>query len=297
MRCFSTVAHFAFVVGCSTLLTRATAVSAEELSSTDAIPAAVTTVNKPVPLTPSAKAPHPLDAVLKFARAESGYLTRHVQSWTCRLTKRERIDGELQENNFLDFELQEELRDATGITRPMRLFLTFYAPSEVKGRKVLFIEGQNQGKMLVRKGGKRFNYAIVRIEPNSESAQRESLVPITDMGFSRLLNRQIEVLESHARIDPTGENTKVQHFTNGKINNRPCEVIRITHEKKQSGLQFHEANMYIDNELHVPVRIDASDWPANADEPLPLIAEYTFTDLQLNVDFPEATFDEDRLKD
>jgi hypothetical protein len=239
---------------------------------------------------------HPLSAVMEFARAEKLYLRRKVQSVSCRLVKRERIEGKLQAFQFIDMELQEEIRNGDAVVRPMRVFLSFVSPSEVKGRKVLFIEGANKGKMLVRKGGRRFNYAVIRIEPMGENAQRESLVPVTELGFGRLLDRQIQVLASHAHVDPTGENTEVQHFTNAKINGRACEVIRVVHPKKQPGLTFHTANVYVDNELHLPVRIDASEWPEEPGGVCPVLAEYTYTDIRLNVDYPEATFDEDRLK-
>jgi hypothetical protein len=254
-----------------------------------------TSANKPVLPTPQVRPKrHPLAAVLKFARAEQGYLDRNVHSFSCRLSKRERIEEDLQDMQYLEMQFQEERRSGDGV-RPMRVYLAFLSPSEVKGRKVLFIEGQNGGKMLVRKGGKRFNYAVVKIDPLGEGAQRESMVPITDLGFGRLLGRQIEILESHARIDASGENTSVQHYTDAKINGRPCELLRITHARKQPGLQFHMANVYIDNQLHVPTRIDISGWPAAEGDSPPLIAEYTYTDLKLNVDFPESTFDPARL--
>jgi hypothetical protein len=150
--------------------------------------------------------------------------------------------------------------------------------------------------MLVRKGGKRFSYAVLRIEPDGESARRESLLPITELGFGRLLDRQIAVLKVHAQVDHSGENTEVRHIKEAKINGRRCEVVRVRHPLRQPGLTFHQANVFIDAELHLPVRIDASDWPATPGGECPLLAEYTYTNVQLNVNFPEATFDEPRLK-
>lgn len=272
---------------------------AEELlrpNTADKVESSIT-ANKPLVNDEVAIAPaHPLRAVIKYAQAERRYMQSHLQSVTCRLTKRERIEGELQKSQFIDLELEEAMLDGDVLVRPMRAFLSFLGPGEVTGRKVLFIEGANKGKMLVRKGGKRFNYAIVKVDPKSDMAQRESLVPITDLGFCRQLDRQIEVLKSHARIDPRGVNTTVEHGTDAKINGRLCEVIRVTHEERQPGLTFHRVNVFIDTELHIPVRIDAVDWPEEAGGKCPLLAEYTYTNVRLNVDLPEATFDEDRLK-
>jgi hypothetical protein len=272
---------------------------AEELLRSESahVAAGKITAHKPV-LAPAAELPlaHPIAAVIRFAEQEKQYLERKVHSVRCQVIKRERIDGELQEHQFLVMELEEQIRKDNAIERPMRVFLSFQAPAEVNGRKVLFVEGSNSGKMLVRKGGRRFSYAVLRIEPDGESARRESLLPITELGFGRLLDRQIAVLRSHAAIDPKGENTEVRHIKDAKINGRSCEVVRVRHPVRQPGLTFHQANVFIDAELHIPVRIDASDWPTAPGDECPLLAEYTYTNVQLNVNFPEATFDETRLK-
>jgi hypothetical protein len=271
----------------------------EEVSRSESTcPTAINATARLPELTAATEVPqsHPVAAVIRFARQEKEYLARTVRSVRCQVIKRERIQGELQERQFLVMELEEQIRNGDTIVRPMRVFLSFQSPAEVKGRKVLFVEGANSGKMLVRKGGKRFSYAVLRIDPDSESAQRESLLPITDLGFGRLLDQQIAVLKAHAKIDPTGENTEVRHIKDAKINGRRCEVVRVRHLIRQPGLTFHQANVFIDAELHIPVRIDASDWPTEPGGECPLLAEYTYTDVQLNVDFPESTFDEPRLK-
>src|SRR5690606_16761919 len=116
-----------------------------------------------------------------------------------------------------------------------------------------------------------------------EAAREETLVPVTEIGFNRLLGRMIEVLERHRLIDTAGDNTRAERIAGAKINNRPCTVIRITHPQRMNGLEFHVANVFVDDALHAPVRVDYSGWPKIAGNPAPLIAEYTYTDLQLNV--------------
>ncbi len=200
MRYFRSAGLLFLIGACGVLrLSLPTQGSAQELSRTEiARERHATTTNKLASNAVDEIAPaHPLMAVIKFARAEKGYLHRNVRSLSCRLVKRERIDGELQDYQYIKMELQEEIRSGNVVVRPMRAFLSFLGPSEVKGRK---------------------------------------------------------------------------------------------------GLTFHAANVYVDSEWHVPVRIDASDWPEEPAGACPLLAEYTYTDVQLNVDFSEATFDEDRLK-
>jgi hypothetical protein len=233
--------------------------------------------------------------VLKFAREEQAYLKRTVRDSTCRLIKRERIDGDLQDYFHIDMRVQEEVVRGETVTSPLRVSLSFLAPSSVAGRRVLYVAGENEGKMLVRKGGKRFSYVIVKLDTWGETAQRESLMPITELGFGRILDHMIEILTAHAAADPAGANTQVTFSKGAKVNGRLCNAIRIVHPQQHDELQFHIANVYVDAELHVPVRIDVCDWPTHEGAAAPLKAEYTYTNLQLNVNLPPSTFDRDVL--
>ncbi len=231
-----------------------------------------------------------LEGVIDYARREQAYLSATLEDFTCRLVKRERIDGILEEPQFIDMRVREEHRANGRVVQPLSIYLRFLAPANVAGRKVLYVAGQNDGKMLVRNGGRHFDYVLAKIEPWGEAAQKESLVPITETGFNRALGHMIEVLEKDMRIDPSGENTRVERIAGAKINGRKAHLIRIIHPKHQPGLEFHIANVFVDDELHVPVRVDYSGWSRLASQPPPLLAEYTYTDLKLNVGLVDGDF-------
>ena len=241
-------------------------------------------------------AQHPLTAVINYARREQKYLGETVRDFSCRLVKRERINGFLQEMHFIDMEVREGVYQDGRMVEPLSIYLHFLAPKTVVDRNVIYVEGQNDGKMLIRNGGKHFEYVVAQIDPNSDAARDETLVPLTDIGFDRLLSHMIDVLERHSTVDPTGSNTKAERIAGAKINNRPCTVIRITHPQRMTGLDFHIANVFVDDGLHAPVRVDYSSWPKIPGNPAPLIAEYTYTDLQLNTGLPDSAFSPARLR-
>jgi hypothetical protein len=249
--------------------------------------AATTALPKP----PTTDAPHPLTPVLEYARKEQAFLRNTVKGFTCRLVKRERIENTLQDYHYIDMEVREEIRSGERVEKPLSIFLKFLGPDDVAGRRVLYVEGQNEGKMVVRNGGRRFAHVVVKIDPRGERASRESLVPITEIGFEQLLSRMIVILETHARIDTTGENTQVRRIAGAKLDKRPCTVIRVTHPEKQVGLNFHEANVFVDDALHVPVRVDYSDWPEQPGAAPRLMAEYSYTSLELNPSLGDDRFD------
>lgn len=267
-------------------------VHAQQAGTVATTPAAATSaaVLRPAVTGPSPHFVHPLAWVLKFAHEERAYLQRAVRDFTCRVTKRERIEGELQDYYYIDMRVREQTSAGGRVTQPLSVLLKFLGPAHVEGRRALFIAGQNDNKLLVRKGGRRFAYMVVDIDPFGPSVMRESLVPITEIGFSHLLDRTIRTLQQDVAADPAGVNTIVEHITTATINGRPCQMLRITHPLRRDGLQFFSASMSIDSELHVPVRFDVYDWPAAPGKKPPLTAEFTYTNVTLNVNLDDASF-------
>ena len=272
-------------------------VHAQQAGAVAAAPASVAPASatsaevfRPAVAGPRPVADHPLARVLTFAHAERAYLKNTVRDFTCRVTKRERIDGELQDNYFIDMRVREQSSAGVQGAQPLSVFLEFLGPDHVEGRRALFVAGQHDNKLLVRKGGRRFGYVVMDIDPFGESVRRESLMPINEIGFSQLLDRTIRTLEQDVAADPSGDNTIVEHITTATINGRPCEMLRITHPRRRDGLQFFSASMCIDSELHVPVRFDVYDWPESPGQPPPLTAEFTYTNLTLNPNLDDANF-------
>jgi len=233
---------------------------------------------------------HPLAWVLKYARDERAYLQSAVRDFTCRVTKRERIEGELQEHHAIDMRVREQSLAGTQVVRPLSVMLEFLGPERVEGRRVLFVAGQNDGKLLVRKGGRRFGYVVVDVDPDGPIVRQESLMPISEIGFSHLLDRMIRTLEQDMVADPSGDDTIVEHIKGVAIDDRPCEMLRVTHPRRRDGLQFFSASVAIDTELHVPVRFDVYDWPEAPGGQPPLTAEFTYTNVTLNPNLDDAVF-------
>jgi len=265
---------------------------AQQAATAPATPASATPAEafRPAVAGPRPAADHPLAWVLKFAHEERAYLQRTVRDFTCRVTKRERIDGELQDYYYIDLRVREQIAVGAQVTQPLSVLLDFLGPSHIEGRRALFVAGQNDGKLLVRKGGRRFGYVVMDIDPFGPSVQRESLMPITEIGFSHLLDRTIRTLQQDVAADPSGEDTIVEHITTATINDRPCQMLRITHPRRRDGLQFFSASVSIDSGLHVPVRFDVYDWPEAPGQQPPLMAEFTYTNVTLNPNLDDAIF-------
>ncbi len=60
-------------------------------------------------------------------------------------------------------------------------------------------------------------------------------------------------------------------------------------------MPFHKASLYVDDKLHVPIRLVVYDWPASDGKKPSLMEEYTYVNLKLNVGLSDADFSESKL--
>lgn len=88
-----------------------------------------------------------------------------------------------------------------------------------------------------------------------------------------------------------GTNTEVSYFRKAKVNGRLCTHIQVVHPRREDGFDYHEASLYVDDEMQVPVRLIAYDWPEKEEEgDKPVLEEYNYINLKLNVGVPDDEF-------
>ena len=68
-------------------------------------------------------------------------------------------------------------------------------------------------------------------------------------------------------------------------------MLQVTSPTKVEGLDFYQAQVFIDDQLSLPIRYIAYDWPKRAGAPLEVIEEYNYLDLKVNVGLTDADFD------
>ncbi len=246
----------------------------------------------------SVTSPHPLMRTIQYATSHSKYIREHVRDYTCQLVKRERIDGELQSYQSANVKVRCEQLTQDRVRQPMAVLLQFKAPTSLSGRIVLYVDGKNEGLALVRKGGTGlFKDVELEIDPLGAAARRESNYPITEVGFDRIMDRLSERIKDDMKHDPLGTNTTVSYFRNAKVKDRICTHVRVVHPERAEGLTFHQASLFIDDDLHVPIRLVVYGWPRGQDETPPLMEEYNYVNLQLNVGLTESDFAKSRYFD
>jgi len=238
---------------------------------------------------------HPLMPALLFAAKHHLHIEDEVRDFSCILVKRERINGRLRGYEYLQTKVRRRQVDNGKVISPFSVYAEYLAPSKVRGRKVIYVDGQHENKMVVRNGGTRFKYITLRIAPDSDAVKRETNYPITELGLSNVVTRLIEQVRDDIEADPQGTNTQVSFYRGAKIANRPCTHVRVIHPKASPAFDFHIANVYVDDKLNVPIRVEGYGWPKSEDDMPPLLEEYTYTRLKLNVGLTDEDFSLDLI--
>ena len=220
---------------------------------------------------------HPLMPTLRLARFGLQQMEK-LQDYSCILLKRQRIEGKLTEPEFTFVKIRQ---------KPFSVYMRFLAPPAVKGQETIYVEGANHGKMWAHGTGVKKMFGTVELEPTGPIAMRGNLYPITELGVQNLIRRLIEVGDKDTQY---GE-CEVKCFQGAKINNRPHTYIQVVHPVPRRNFLFHEARIFIDDELNLPTRFESYDWPSQRGGPPEEIEEYTYLNMKLNNGFGDLDFD------
>jgi hypothetical protein len=236
---------------------------------------------------PLVKTP-PLEIALQMARDGLNHSIHRINDYTATLVKRERVDGTVGEHDYMFVKVRNR-KVANGIvTQPLSVYLTYLRPASVKGREVIYVEGQNDGNMIAHEGGFRGRFLpTMPLSPTGMMAMRGQRYPITEIGIENLIVKLIERGETAKRFNDVTCNFR----KNAKVRDRVCTVLEVNQPTRHPELEFHQAQVFIDDELTLPIRYVAYDWPAAAGAAPDLIEEYNYIDLKLNVGLTDADFD------
>lgn len=235
---------------------------------------------------PIAAEEHAMDPVLRIARHAYQKIDREIDDYTCVLTRRERVGRQLRESETMFMKVRNEKTEDGQVVRPFAVYCRFLSPSRVKGREVLFVEGENYGKFIVRNGGPQFGFITTALLPDSEAVMNESRYPITEAGIKNLVRRLIEIAEEEKRRDEC----VVQILSGAKINDRSCTLIQVTHPIRRDYFPALLSRVFVDDHTKLPIRYASYDWPKKEGEPPQLLEEYTYTNLKFNVGLTDADF-------
>jgi hypothetical protein len=230
------------------------------------------------------QAPHPLDPALEMARASLQHIQRNVDDYTALFIKRYRMDGELTEMQYANVKIRNrKIKDGKNTT-PMAVYLDFLKPAAVKGREVIWVDGENDGKLIAHDTGIR-TLINVTLDPNGYLAMRGQRHPITEIGIEKLVSKMIETVERDRRY---GECDVL--FRDVKVSKANCTMLQVIHPVRREHFDFYCARMYFDKKLNIPIRYESWSWPEKPGEKPVLEEEYTYIRMKTNVGLTDHDF-------
>jgi hypothetical protein len=227
---------------------------------------------------------HPLMPALRFAKDSLAQIDQRIQDYQAILYKQERIDGELQETEVAFVKVRHQ---------PFSVHLFFLAPN--KGRECLYVEGPNGtgGKLHARDSGFRRKLGVFELDPEGRLAMAGQKYPITKIGVRNLATELVSVASNDVNFGECDVVTSQTVIGPKDGEKRPVTLIEVTHPTPRKNFRFFKAQVFIDNELRIPIRYAAYLWPQKEGEAPPLEEAYTYLNLKVNNGFTDRDFSRD----
>lgn len=198
-----------------------------------------------------------------------------VEGYTCTLYRRERIKGKLHELEVTDVRFRES---------PFSVFMKWKQGMRALGPEAaLYVEGENNDKLLARPYGRLLNLVVVTKDVDGEEAKNSGRYTLKQFGIGLGSKRTLAAMR---KADERGA-LYVRYY--GKVNvpqlgDRLCyKFIRTPYEPvEEEGV--NELTIYIDVETWLQTGSVLRDCNGQ------LLAEYFFRDVRLNPTFGPKDF-------
>ncbi|MBL8852227.1 MAG: DUF1571 domain-containing protein [Planctomycetaceae bacterium] len=207
---------------------------------------------------------------------------QHVSDYTATMYKQERIGGELLDGSTMSMKLRHE---------PFSVYMKWLDGD--KGRQLIYVDGQNDGNLLVQLGGVKGRLlGTLSIDPTGSQAMAESRYPITGAGLLRLAKKIVEYRQHDLE---RGTGVHCEMYDNQELNGRPCYMFVTTYDGPEYSETYRKAVCYIDKELSMPVCVRNYTWAVDADpatiDDQTLIEFYSYSDIKIEQSLVAEDFD------
>ncbi len=223
--------------------------------------------------------PTTLEEVLVSAHQSLHEIEHKARDYSAVIVKQERIG-----NNLIETAMFAKIRE-----KPFSVYLHFLARSDDKsvvGREVIYLQGKNDDKLIVHTPGF-YVSRTMPLDPKGWLAKNGERYPITEIGLANLCRQLIQRGESAG--DPS--QVTVKRYLRARINTRACTLLEITYPVHEPKIWGYLARVFMDDELHFPIRVEVHELPLDRSQGPQLVEAYTYLDLKLNNGYSDADFD------
>jgi hypothetical protein len=251
---------------------------AEDPPTTPTLPAAAETAGvTPLLSVPVEQAPHDLQDCITLVE-ESQSALRNVKDYTALFTKTERINGRLRKQ-VMDMKLREA---------PFSIYLLYESKKE-RGRQAVYVHGEHDNSLVVRDVGLRAALGTMHLGLKNPLVTCENRYPVTDLGIANLTDISLAIWQRESKVP--GVRADVTIAPNARHGDRQCCEVMVTHRHRDPQIEYQKSHLYFDNETKLPIHVERYGWAAHEGEEPPLMEEYDYANVKLNVGLADADFD------
>jgi hypothetical protein len=207
------------------------------------------------------------------------YYDRNVKGYTATMQKQERLGGKLQPTEVIDAAFRED---------PYSVSMHWLEGTRL-AEAVVYVEGENNNKMVVRPAGVLARRFIVERDPDGAEAKQSGRYTVKEFGVRKGMER---TLDSWKAAEKNGElHVECQGEVKVKeAGNRICFRLHRDRYARPESDGVTDLTIYIDRENWLQV---GSVLKGDEDK---VIGAYYFRDIRLNPDFKPDPFTRDALK-
>lgn len=232
---------------------------------------------------------HPLTPAIKLAREILDRFRKEVDGYSATMIKQERVDGQLFPRTTMFTRVLEKRPGKDGQIQPLSVYVRFDEPASQRGREVIWVEGRNEGNMIVHEGGL-LGFKRLALKPTGVLAMAGSRYPITDAGIDRLLFKMLARVLRDRSQDGESELEIVREVM---VGDEKCIRIVIRHPSEDENFDFSRAEVVIEPLGFRYLRYAAYGWPTEDQPEGELIEEYIYQDVMINPGLSDSDFDPD----
>jgi hypothetical protein len=189
------------------------------------------------------------------------------------MQKQERVEGKLQPVEIVDVWFRD---------RPHSALLRWKQGAR-KVSAALYVEGQNDGMVLVRPSGLLAVAGVVERDPEGADARQSGRYPLTQYGLKKGLQRtRVSWVAAQQENALTVEYLGRQAIPS--LDSRPCFALRRTKYSRPETDGVTDLTVWIDVETWLQVGVLCKGAAGE------VLGEYYFRDVRLNPEFTDETF-------
>lgn len=220
----------------------------------------------------------------KIGMLEKGIaFLKATPDYTAQFSKRELVNGELLDEQTMTLKLRHQ---------PFSIYLKWLDYDE--GREVMYVDGVNDGKMIVHAGGWKARLPAILMQPDSSLALQEARYPVTRAGLLALAET---IVGFNSKDLETKNFSHCHQMEDQLVGERSCHCFVLEYRDRESSKDYRKSITLIDKEWCVPLYIKNFAWP-NEDIPADgdldeatLIEHYTYSDVKFRSSLSALDFD------